>query len=85
VRELEAFGIAIQLHDPKADSDLLREEYQLELTPLDKLQPADAVVLAVAHSSYRKDGWDLITPLLRAGAFVADVPALLDAPRRRKA
>ena len=43
-----------------------REEYQLTLTPLEKLQPADAVVLAVAHASYRKGGWDLIKPLLRS-------------------
>ena len=78
VRELEDFGIAVQLHDPEADGDLLQHEYQLTLTPLDKLQPADAVVLAVAHASYRDGGWDLIKPLLRAGAFVADVPALLD-------
>ncbi len=78
VRELEDFGIAVQLHDPEADGDLLQHEYQLTLTPLDKLQPADAVVLAVAHTSYRDGGWDLIKPLLRAGAFVADVPALLD-------
>ena len=78
VRELEDFGIAVQLHDPEADGDLLQHEYQLTLTPLDKLQPADAVVLAVAHTSYREGGWDLIKPLLRAGAFVADVPALLD-------
>jgi UDP-N-acetyl-D-galactosamine dehydrogenase len=78
VRELEDFGITVQLHDPDADGDLLQEEYQLALTPLEKLQPADAVVLAVAHTSYREAGWDLIKPLLRAGAFVADVPALLD-------
>ncbi|MPZ34518.1 MAG: nucleotide sugar dehydrogenase [Rhodospirillales bacterium] len=78
VRELEDFGITVQLHDPEADSDLLQEEYQLALTPLEKLQPADAVVLAVAHTSYREGGWDFIKPLLRAGAFVADVPALLD-------
>jgi UDP-N-acetyl-D-galactosamine dehydrogenase len=78
VRELEDFGITVQLHDPEADSDLLREEYQLELTPLEELQPAHAVVLAVAHTIYREGGWDLMKPLLRAGAFVADVPALLD-------
>ena len=78
VRELEDFGITVQLHDPEADADLLEEEYHLKLTPLDKLQPADAVVLAVAHSSYRQGGWDLLKPLMRAGAFVADVPALLD-------
>ena len=35
-------------------------------------------MLAVAHTSYREGGWDFIKPLLRAGAFVADVPALLD-------
>jgi UDP-N-acetyl-D-galactosamine dehydrogenase len=78
VRELEDFGIDVQLHDPEADSDLLQEEYQLSLTPLEELQPADAVVLAVAHASYRDGGWDLVKPLLRADAFVADVPALLD-------
>jgi UDP-N-acetyl-D-galactosamine dehydrogenase len=78
VRELEDFGITVQLHDPEADGDLLKEEYDLALTPLDKLQPADAVVLAVAHASYRQGGWDLVKPLLKPGGFVADVPALLD-------
>jgi UDP-N-acetyl-D-galactosamine dehydrogenase len=79
VRELEDFGISVQLHDPEADGDLLQEEYQLALTPLEKLQPADAVVLAVAHASYHTGGWGLVKPLLKAaGGFVADVPALLD-------
>jgi len=80
VRELEDFGITVQLHDPMADSDLLHEEYGLALTPLDKLQLADAVVLAVAHRVYRESGWKLLQPLLKpdAGGFVADVPALLD-------
>jgi UDP-N-acetyl-D-glucosamine/UDP-N-acetyl-D-galactosamine dehydrogenase len=79
VRELEDFGITVQLSDPMADGDLLREEYGLALTPVDKLQPADAVVLAVAHRPYREAGWRLLKPLLKAGGgFVADVPALLD-------
>ncbi|MFZ5783680.1 MAG: nucleotide sugar dehydrogenase [Pseudomonadota bacterium] len=79
VRELEDFGIAVQLHDPEADGDLLREEYTLSLTPFEELKPADAVVLAVAHQSYRSGGWALVAPLLKpGGGFVADVPALLD-------
>jgi UDP-N-acetyl-D-galactosamine dehydrogenase len=79
VRELEDFGITVQLHDPEADGDLLKEEYGLALTPLDGLQPADAVVLAVAHRPYRDGGWNLLKPLLKpAGGFVADVPGLLD-------
>ncbi len=79
VHELADFGIAVQLHDPMADGDLLREEYGLSLTPLAELKPADAIVLAVAHRPYRKGGWDLVRPLLKAeGGFVADVPALLE-------
>jgi UDP-N-acetyl-D-galactosamine dehydrogenase len=79
VRELEDFGITVQLHDPMADADLLREEFDLRLTPIDALKPADAIVLAVAHRCYREGGWDLVKPLLKpAGSFVADVPALLD-------
>ena len=79
VRELEDFGIVVQLHDPMADGDLLHEEYALSLTPLDELKPADAVVLAVAHRPYREGGWNLVRPLLKPdGGFVADVPSLLD-------
>ena len=79
VRELEDFGITVQLHDPEADGDLLKEEYGLELTPLDRLRPADAIVVAVAHKPYREGGWTLLRPLLKpSGGFVADVPALLD-------
>ena len=79
VRELEDFGITVQLHDPMADADLLREEYKLRLTPMSALKLADAVVLSVAHRPYHEGGWDLVRSLLRpAGGFVADVPALLD-------
>ena len=79
VRELEDFGITVQLQDPEADGDLLREEYGLSLSAMDKLQPADAVVVAVAHKPYRDGGWKLVTPLLKSGVgFVADVPGLLD-------
>ena len=78
-RELQDFGITVQLHDPMADGDLLKQEYGLSITPLDRLQPADAVVLSVAHRSYRDGGWDLVRPLLKpAGGFVADIPAALD-------
>ena len=80
VRELEDFGIAVQLSDPMADGDLLHEEYGLKLAPPETLKPADAVVVAVAHKAYREGGWKLVQPLLKpdAGGFVADVPGLLD-------
>ena len=82
VRELEDFGITVQLHDPEADGDLLHEEYGLNLMPFEALKPADAVVLAVAHRAYREGGWELVQRLVKPDGFVADIPALL--PRDQK-
>ncbi|MBS0520741.1 MAG: nucleotide sugar dehydrogenase [Proteobacteria bacterium] len=79
VHELRDFGIDVQLHDPMADGKLLHEEYDLSLTALEALKPANAVVVAVAHKAYRDQGWTLIGKLLKPdGGFVADIPALLD-------
>jgi UDP-N-acetyl-D-galactosamine dehydrogenase len=79
VRELQSFGLAVQLHDPMADAADAKHEYDVALTEFDALQPADAVVLAVAHDMYIDGGWPLIQQLLRDGTgIVLDVKTKLD-------
>jgi UDP-N-acetyl-D-galactosamine dehydrogenase len=79
VRELQSFGVAVQMHDPLADPDEAVREYGLELVPESALAPADAVILAVAHENYLAAGWPLISRLLRDGRGVfIDVKAKLD-------
>jgi UDP-N-acetyl-D-glucosamine/UDP-N-acetyl-D-galactosamine dehydrogenase len=78
-RELEGFGIGVAIHDPHADSDACIHEYNLKLLSLEALPPADAVILAVAHNSFRQGGWPLITSLLKDGhGIVVDVRGILD-------
>lgn len=79
VRELEAFGARVSVHDPLADPAAVVRAMGLTLTPLDALAPADAVILAVGHADYLVDGgWPLIRRLLRPGkSVVADIPAAL--------
>jgi UDP-N-acetyl-D-glucosamine/UDP-N-acetyl-D-galactosamine dehydrogenase len=79
VRELESFGINVQVHDPLADAEDAKHEYGLTVTALDALRPADAVILAVAHGSYVEGGWPLIQKLLSGGSgLVFDVKMGLD-------
>jgi UDP-N-acetyl-D-galactosamine dehydrogenase len=79
VRELHNFGVAAQVHDPRADAAELTHEYGIELRRLDDCQPADAVVVAVAHREFAAGGWPMVRKLLRPeGGFVADVQGLLD-------
>jgi UDP-N-acetyl-D-galactosamine dehydrogenase len=79
VREFETFGIAVQIHDPLADAEQTRHEYGITLLDQDRLAPADAIVLAVAHEPYLAAGWPLVTRLLKNGCgTVVDVKAKLD-------
>jgi UDP-N-acetyl-D-galactosamine dehydrogenase len=77
IREFQSFGVAVQVHDPLADNAAALKEYGLTLQ--NEPAPADAVVLAVAHDSYRASGWPLITRLLANGrGLVMDVKGVLD-------
>jgi len=79
IRGLETYGVHVQVHDPLAHADAAEHEYGLRLTPYEALQPADAVVLAVAHDRYVADGWPAIARLLRNGrGIVFDIKAKLD-------
>jgi UDP-N-acetyl-D-galactosamine dehydrogenase len=79
IRELESFGVAVQVHDPLAQADAAKHEYGIRLSPYDALVPADAVVLAVSHDQYVADGWPAIARLLKDGrGIVFDIKAKLD-------
>jgi len=79
IRELESFGLTVQVHDPLADAADASHEYGVTLTELDALQPADAIILAVAHHHYIEAGWPLVQKLLVGGAgLVLDVKMRLD-------
>ena len=79
VRELQSFGLDVQVHDPLASADEAAHEYGITLIDLEKLAPADAVILAVAHEDYAAEGWALVRRLLKDGqGVVLDVKSRLD-------
>ena len=79
VRELERFGLRVQVHDPLALPDDAFHEYGVTLAKMDELKPADAVILAVAHQDYVDGGWPLMERLLKnRNGTVLDVKSRLD-------
>ncbi len=82
-RGLERVGVTVQVTDPIASVEETVHEYDLKLTPLESLRPADAVILAVAHKDYVAGGWPLIVKLLndRRG-IVLDVKSKLDRTKK---
>lgn len=71
VRELEAYGINVVIHDPIADKEEAHEEYGVNLVDWDKLPKANAIVAAVSHKAYQKQGLPaLLDKLVDKGVFI---------------
>lgn len=78
IDELAKFGIEAQACDPFADAAATKHEYGVELTPAEKLDQVDAVILCVAHHQYIKGGWDLMRSICNAdSAAVIDIKGAL--------
>jgi len=80
VRELQDYGITVQVFDPMADTHEIKEEYNIgAFSSEDQLQPAHAVLLSVPHEYFMAKDWPYITGLLRdKSGVVIDVKAKLD-------
>jgi UDP-N-acetyl-D-glucosamine/UDP-N-acetyl-D-galactosamine dehydrogenase len=83
IRELNAFGACVHVHDPVADPVEAMREYGLKLTSWDELPRADAIVSAVAHRALRERSIDdLVSKLVPNGVYV-DVKSQVDAAALR--
>jgi UDP-N-acetyl-D-galactosamine dehydrogenase len=74
VRELEAFGHRVDVHDPVVDPAAARHEYgQTVLTTLPSGKRYDGVVLAVPHAAYAGLAAGVLGALAEPGAVVFDL------------
>ena len=79
VHELHSFGASVQVHDPLASPADVDHEYGIKLVEIGRMEPAEAVIVAVAHEMYIKSGWPFIVSLLNnARGIVMDVKSRLD-------
>ena len=78
LQELNSYCCDVHVHDPVADPEEAKDEYGVELTSLEELPKAQAVVLAVAHESYRNMKVEDYAALMAPGAVLLDVKSILD-------
>lgn len=76
IRELKSYSINVTIYDPVANSEELRNDYDVEtLKNLDDNGKYDAIVLAVAHDEFLNLDWP---SLLNEGGVIYDVKGCLD-------
>ena len=78
IRELEDYGIEVQVCDPHADPAEAVHEYGVTLCPVGELKPAAAVVAAVSHEQFRAWGSAELSRLMGANPVLVDVKGIYD-------
>jgi UDP-N-acetyl-D-galactosamine dehydrogenase len=76
IKELADFGIAVDLIDPGASKEEVKEEYHIDL----KSKPTgtyDAIILAVCHKEYIKLDESYFATLLNEKGIIVDVKGVL--------
>jgi UDP-N-acetyl-D-glucosamine/UDP-N-acetyl-D-galactosamine dehydrogenase len=76
IRELQEFGITVQVHDPLADPEDAKHEFGVELVKWEELKPATAIIVAVAHDDYTKLRPTDLKKLSRNSPVLMDVKSL---------
>lgn len=79
IRELETWGVNVQVVDPIADKAEVLHEYGLRLDEVSAEKPVDSLVVAVGHESYRSLTPTQLMALCKPGKPVlADLKSLYD-------
>lgn len=78
IEELHSYGAEVLVHDPIAHSQLVKEEYHIELKSFDEIVNVDAIILAVAHNEYLKLDSDILKHKLDYRGLIMDVKSILD-------
>lgn len=76
IRELQDYGIEVQICDPLADPSEALHEYGVNLVPFAELKQSEAIVVAVAHREYRQLSIDSLRGLMNGAPLLVDVKGL---------
>ncbi len=77
VRELEDYGIKVDVHDPWVDAAAALEEYRIRMVETVDPGTYDGIILAVAHDTYKSMGGAAVRAFGRGEHILYDLKHLL--------
>jgi len=79
IHELESWNVKVVVTDPWADADEVKHEYGIELSEISAVQKVDALVVAVAHDTFKCQPLQTLRGLCSSSnPVLADVKGLYD-------
>lgn len=77
IKELEDYGVVVDVHDPWADVAAAEHEFGYDLVTTPELGMYDGVILGVAHDEFRAMGTERLRAFGREGHVLYDLKSML--------
>ncbi|PPR78815.1 MAG: UDP-N-acetyl-D-glucosamine 6-dehydrogenase [Alphaproteobacteria bacterium MarineAlpha2_Bin1] len=74
---LNNFGVEVNISDPKADKNEVKEVYKINLVPLTKEKKYKAIIIAVQHEEYRELSVEDLGTCLISKGLIFDLKGIL--------
>jgi UDP-N-acetyl-D-galactosamine dehydrogenase len=78
VEELKTYHANVDIYDPWANKDQVKDEYGYDLVDKPENEAYDAVILAVSHDEFKAMGTPAIKAFGKKDSVLYDVKSLLD-------
>ena len=76
IEELQSFGVTVLCHDPMVTEEEADRELGVPLTSLDKMTDLHAVIVAVSHQDYLKQGPEFVEKMVGSKGVIFDVKSV---------
>lgn len=77
IHELKSYHVDVMVHDPIANKEHVKHEYDMELHSWEELDQLDAMVLAVAHDVFKETPHAVFSQKLSDPKLLVDVKSVL--------
>lgn len=78
INELKAYSMEILVHDPIADSESVKNIYDIELQSWESITDIDAILLCVAHKQYIETSREEIKDKLNRRGLIMDIKEIFN-------
>ncbi|MGI1678203.1 MAG: nucleotide sugar dehydrogenase [Cellvibrionaceae bacterium] len=78
IKELHTYGVKVLVHDPLANKEDAKHEYDVDLTDWDDLTNVDSIIIATAHKEYKATPLNTLKQKMNPDGCIFDIKGIID-------
>lgn len=85
IRELKTYGVNVLIHDPLANKEEAKHEYDVELTDWENISDVDSIIIATAHKEYKALPLEKLQSVMKPSGTLFDIKGIIDREKAKQA